>query len=87
MTDSPDADREGSTTTSTRTRWDYTNDVLAGVLVVSVPLLTGLAARGAVDAGAVPVEIRLGWLSLATVATAWAFGPSAAAAAAKIRGN
>lgn len=76
---------EGPTTESTATRWDYTNDALAALLVTSVPALVALSAYNLLQMTDVPVEVRLAWLTLAAVATAWAFGPGAIAAAAKLR--
>lgn len=81
-----DPDNDGDTT-STSARWKYTNDVLGAVLVLSVPGLLGAHAAGYVALGTAPVEVRMTWLFLATVATAWAFGKGAVKLASKVRGG
>ena len=71
-------------TKSTATRWNYTNDLIAGLLVLFAVAITSVyVARG----DAVPL-----WLSavdgLAVVtAVVWAFGKGAFKAASKTLGN
>jgi len=79
--------QDDAETKSVDTRWRWTNDILAGVLLVSLPLLVGLAGAGHLDLGRVPVEVRLAYLTAGGVATVWAFGVAAMKAWAKARGG
>lgn len=76
-----------SETTSVDTRWRWTNDILAGILVTSLPLIVGLAGGGVIDLTRVPVEVRLAYLTAGGVASVWAFGPSALKAWKQARGG
>lgn len=80
-----DAADDDATTDSTRTRWRFTNDLLAAILVISVPALATLGAVSDASLGQLPTNLLLTWLLLATVAAAWAFGGRAIEAAAKLR--
>ena len=85
-TDTTDnADNADATTESTRTRWDFTNDVLAFILVISVPALATLDATTHASLAQLPTNLLLTWLLLATIATAWAFGGAAVKAASQLR--
>lgn len=68
------ADGEDGTTISTRTRWTYTNDVIAGAYLSAYVALTGLGAAGILDISALPAEWRGTLLAIAGVAAAWTFG-------------
>jgi hypothetical protein len=82
----PDADDSDATTDSTRTRWRFTNDLLAAILVISVPALATLdTVSSTASLGQLPTNLPLTWLLLATIATTWAFGGAAVKAAAKLR--
>lgn len=69
-----------ATTDSTATRWDYTNDAIAGWLVVSFTLLSGLHIANLVDLTTLPGTVFAAWVSFVGIALAWAFGPDAVAA-------
>jgi len=83
----PNEQDDDGETTDVQTRHPYTNDVLAGILVVSLPLVIGLAGAGHLDLTRVPVEVRLAYLTAGGVATVWAFGVAALKAWMKARGG
>lgn len=64
-------------TTSTRTRFWLTNDILAVVLVLSFIGLLAIAGRGIIDLGTIPMEMRIVYVSLVGAAGVWAFGETA----------
>ena len=68
-----DADSDDQTT-STETRWWATNDVLAGWLLATAPVLIGAGALGILDLASVPQPWTYTWVLLATAAGTWAFG-------------
>lgn len=72
-------DVEGTSedTTSTRARFWLTNDILAIVLTLSFVGLLAIAGRGIIDLGAIPVEMRVVYVSLVGAAGVWAFGEMA----------
>lgn len=68
---------EDGTTNSTATRYPYTNDAIAGWLVVSFTLLSGLHTVNVVDLTTLPGTVFAAWISFVGIALAWAFGPEA----------
>jgi hypothetical protein len=66
-----------SDTTSARARFWLTNDVLAVLLVVSFVGVVVGGASGALDLGAVPVEMRAAYLTVSGGAAVWTFGQPA----------
>ncbi len=74
-------------TTDVQTRHPYTNDALAAVLVISLPVIIGLAGAGVLDLTRVPVEVRLAYLTAGGVASVWAFGAKAIKAWMQARGG
>ena len=70
-----DADSNGDDqTTSTETRWWATNDVLAGWLLATAPVLIGAGAFGVLELASVPQLWTWTWVLLASAAGTWAFG-------------
>jgi hypothetical protein len=63
--------QDDNQTTSTRTRWAFTNDVLAGVTVLAHIALLGAALTGDVS---VPARIWDVFALEIVLATTWAFG-------------
>lgn len=74
---SADTPEDDSTTDSTRTRYAYTNDLLAGWLVVSFTLLSALHTISVVDLTTLPGTVFAAWISFVGISLAWAFGPDA----------
>ncbi|WP_435175244.1 hypothetical protein [Halorussus sp. AFM4] len=64
-------------TSSAQARFWLTNDVLAVLLVVSLVGVVVGAALGALDLAAVPVELRLAYLTVSGGAAVWTFGQPA----------
>ena len=64
-------------TSSAQARFWLTNDVLAFLLVVSFVGVVVGAATGALDLAAVPVEMRLAYLTVSGGAAVWTFGQPA----------
>jgi len=64
----------GKTTTKVGSRFLLTNDVLAGVLVSSLPLLIYLDALGEITLSAVPDSVVSGYLVAVGIAVVWTFG-------------
>lgn len=86
--DSSDGDE---TTQSTKTRWAYTNDVAAILLVMSFVLAVG-ALGYAVATGEVEAELNTGilvygYVALVLLAGTWLFGSDAIAALNDLRGG
>lgn len=67
---------EGATsdTTSTRTRHWLTNDIIAGILHISLVLLVLGDAFGTIDLGVIPPRIRLLYIGVVASAAIWTFG-------------
>ena len=61
-------------TTSTDTRWWATNDVLAGWLLVTAPVLIAAGGLGVLELGSIPQPWTWTWVLLALGAGTWAFG-------------
>jgi len=80
---SSDDDSEGGTepasdsTTSVSRRWLYTNDVLAGLLLGSLPILTALGSTGVLALTSIPNSWRLAYLVIVGTAAVWTFGSEA----------
>ncbi len=84
--DTPQTD-DNSTTKSTRTRWEYIGTLLAGVMVISLPILILGAAYGPL----VLAPISQGWYVLyglvVLMAATWAFGKETLEAAKEALGK
>jgi len=71
----PKSDSES--TTSVSRRWIYTNDVLAGLLLGSLPILTGLGSTQILALSSIPDSWRLAYLAIVGTAAVWTFGSEA----------
>jgi len=85
MTDGDDAagenvnldDEAVTTTEGKRRRWWATNDVLAALLLGSLPVLIAGGGRGIVTLGSVPASWTATYLGVCGAAAAWVFGSAA----------
>jgi hypothetical protein len=75
MTDNADDDPES--TTSISQRWIFTNDLLAFILLSSLPILTAMGATQVLALGQVPDAWVLAYLAITGTAAVWAFGADA----------
>jgi len=73
----PDSDPESESTTSVSRRWLYTNDVLAGLLLGSLPILTALGSTQILALTSIPNSWRLAYLVIVGTAAVWCFGSEA----------
>jgi hypothetical protein len=65
------------TTTSTNLRHPYTNDSLAGFLLLTFVVLVALDSYQLLRLGVVPEYVRAVWLGINGTAAAWVFGADA----------
>jgi len=68
---------ESESTTSVSRRWIYTNDLLAGLLLGSLPILTGLGSTQILALTSIPNSWRLAYLVITGTAAVWTFGSEA----------
>jgi len=73
----PDSDPESESTTSVSRRWLYTNDVLAGLLLGSLPILTARGSTQILALTSIPNSWRLAYLVIVGTAAVWCFGSEA----------
>jgi hypothetical protein len=73
---------DDETTDSPLTRWDYTNDVLATLLLVSLACVVAYAALYSVQ---VKAEIWAPYATSCLLAAIWAFGEQSVTALKKLR--
>jgi hypothetical protein len=73
----PESDPESESTTSVSRRWLYTNDVLAGLLLGSLPILTALGSTQILALTSIPNSWRLAYLVITGTAAVWCFGSEA----------
>lgn len=71
-------------TESTSTRWQFTNDVLAGILVA---FAVGLTAAYVAEGQTIPMWLATADAVAILTAVAWAFGRGAFSAASKVVGG
>jgi len=64
-------------TTSVSRRWVYTNDLLAGLLLGSLPILTALGSTQILALTSVPNSWRVAYLVVVGTAAVWCFGSEA----------
>jgi hypothetical protein len=67
-------------TDSVSRRWQYTNDILAGLLLGSLAGLTAVGATSLIGLGQLPDLWVASYLAVSGTAAAWAFGSDALAA-------
>jgi len=78
MTNRPQNDEtESESTTSVSRRWVFTNDVLAGLLLASLPILTALGSTQVLALSSIPNSWRLAYLAIVGTAAVWTFGSEA----------
>jgi len=68
---------ESESTTSVSRRWLYTNDLLAGLLLGSLPILTALGSTQILALTSIPNSWRLAYLVIVGTAAVWSFGAEA----------
>jgi len=73
----PESDPESESTTSVSRRWLYTNDLLAGLLLGSLPILTALGSTQVLALTSIPNSWRLAYLVITGTAAVWSFGAEA----------
>jgi hypothetical protein len=73
----PESDPESESTTSVSRRWVYTNDLLAGLLLGSLPILTALGSTQILALTSIPNSWRLAYLVVVGTAAVWTFGSEA----------
>jgi len=73
----PESDPESESTTSVSRRWVYTNDVLAGLLLGSLPILTALGSTQILALTSIPNSWRVAYLVITGTAAVWCFGSEA----------
>ena len=73
----PDSDPESESTTSVSRRWLYTNDLLAGLLLGSLPILTALGSTQVLALTSIPNSWRVAYLVVVGTAAVWCFGSEA----------
>jgi hypothetical protein len=73
----PESDPESESTTSVSRRWIYTNDLLAGLLLGSLPILTALGSTQILALTSIPNSWRLAYLVVVGTAAVWTFGSEA----------
>jgi len=72
-----ESDPESESTTSVSRRWVYTNDLLAGLLLGSLPILTALGSTQVLALTSIPNSWRLAYLVIVGTAAVWCFGSEA----------
>jgi len=73
----PESDPSSESTTSVSRRWIYTNDLLAGLLLGSLPILTALGSTQILALTSIPNSWRLAYLVIVGTAAVWSFGAEA----------
>jgi len=68
---------DSESTTSVSRRWLYTNDLLAGLLLGSLPILTALGSTQVLALTSIPNSWRLAYLVITGTAAVWCFGSEA----------
>jgi len=64
-------------TTSVSRRWVFTNDLLAGLLLASLPILTALGSTQVLALTSIPNSWRVAYLVITGTAAVWSFGAEA----------
>jgi len=73
----PEPDPSSESTTSVSKRWLYTNDLLAGLLLGSLPILTALGSTQVLALTSIPNSWRVAYLVITGTAAVWTFGSEA----------
>jgi len=72
-----ESESKSESTTSVSRRWLYTNDLLAGLLLGSLPILTALGSTQILALTSIPNSWRLAYLVVVGTAAVWCFGSEA----------
>jgi len=72
-----ESDPSSESTTSVSRRWIFTNDLLAGLLLGSLPILTALGGTQILALMSIPNSWRLAYLVVVGTAAVWCFGSEA----------
>lgn len=85
--DTPALPEEGgdNLTESVDVRFPYTNDVVGGLLLFTLPMLVYLGGSGIIDLDALPQEILWTYGTIVVGTAIWMFGVDALSAAHDIR--
>lgn len=78
-----EGENKNGTTTSVKERWVYTNDILAGLLITSLPVLLVLQAINRLPP--LQTQVFAVYATSVSLATVWAFGKGAVMALRKLR--
>jgi len=73
----PESNPSSESTTSVSRRWIFTNDLLAGLLLGSLPILTALGSTQVLALTSIPNSWRLAYLVVVGTAAVWSFGAEA----------
>jgi len=71
------SESQSESTTSVSRRWIFTNDLLAGLLLASLPILTALGSTQVLALTSIPNSWRLAYLVIVGTAAVWSFGAEA----------
>jgi len=72
-----ESESKSESTTSVSRRWLYTNDLLAGLLLGSLPILTALGSTQILALTSIPNSWRVAYLVVVGTAAVWCFGSEA----------
>jgi len=72
-----ETESDSESTMSVSRRWVYTNDLLAGLLLGSLPVLTTLGSTQILALTSIPGSWRLAYLVIVGTAAVWSFGAEA----------
>jgi hypothetical protein len=72
-----------NTTRSVKTRWKYTNDIIAGVILISFPIVMVFKGMGKMPGHG--GELIVAYATVYLMAATWAFGKGAIKAVRKIK--
>jgi len=87
MSDDDSHHHDRDLTTSTKERWEYIGTILAGVMVLSLPVLVTGAAAGILSVSAVTQGWFVLYATITLMAATWAFGEGTLKAVKKARGK
>jgi len=68
---------DSESTTSVSRRWVFTNDLLAGLLLGSLPILTAIGSTQVLALTSIPNSWRVAYLVIVGTAAVWSFGAEA----------
>jgi sterol desaturase/sphingolipid hydroxylase (fatty acid hydroxylase superfamily) len=74
-------------TTSTMERWEWIGTILAGAIILTLPVLLIGAGAGYISLGAVPQAWFVLYATIALMAATWSFGKETLKAVKKAQGS